>query len=322
MTGFARSLISSFLFVLATIMLFWPLIFFIAKMFKKEAAKKKEEEAQKDAWENPQLQTPPVAPTKKPKKPVDPDDIQISGPIPLADDADVSQSKTQPIPVVSEAPVLSGGGSPPTETKILHVQDHILESFYRKISDPKSYDWQSFPDDFRSQFGADAMPIFEAYVAYDTEKISPGLSEARYFVDPVWVREKTYLETNLEIGGGILVASNGNFVFKTTVIRFLGDAKKEDIKQVLEGGFYEYMDMWTHTRGVISPFSSFIPLNPFDPEPKVFFFAHKDILVRCHGGVHVSVRFPRGLGQVGSFSLKIEFPGIIVRPNYKQPKYG
>ena len=321
MTDFERGLVGIFLYALALAMIVSTFVFWLIEKVKKIAKEKKEEEAQKDAWENPRLRVPsvssapPVPPAKKPKKPVDPDDIQISGPIPLADDADVSQSKTQPIPVVS------GGGTPAPETKILQVQDHILESFYRKIADPKSYDWTRLPDEFRMRFGINAMPLFEPYVVYDTGSITPNLIEMTYFMVPMGQAGKTALETNLLVGGVFCMTPQGDFAFKTTVIRFTGDAKKEDIKKVMESGVYDFMDGATNTRPIQSPLSTFVPLNPFDQEPKVFFLAHKDVFLREHHWVHAFIRFPRGLGPIGLFELKIEIPGITVRPNYKQIKY-
>jgi hypothetical protein len=284
-------------------------------MLKKPKESKKEEtqeEAQKDAWENPRLLVPPV---RKPSKPVDPDDIQISGPIPIIGTEDVSHSKTQPIPVVGVV-----GGGKEVETKVLQVQDHILESFYRKLADPKSYDWKDLPDDFRNSFGADVMPVFEPHIIYDTGNIMPMLSEMRYFEIPHGSCGKTLLETNVNVGGALsssLLLGYGSFVHKTTVIRFIGDAKKEDIRQVLEGGVYEYIDSYSHIRGVLCPLSTFAPLNPFDPEPKVFFLVHKTILAREYGYVDVAVRFPRGLGPIGLFSLRIEFPGLSIKRSHK-----
>jgi hypothetical protein len=312
MSDFERGAFAIFCYTVAGVAIISLFVSIILEKVK-ERAKKKQEEAQKDAWENPQLQAPPVVPAKKAKKPVDPDDIQISGPIPIITEEDVSQSKTQPIPVVTE-----GAAS---ETKILQVQDHILESFYRKISDPKSYDWNDLPDDFRARFGINAMPMFGAYAAYDTGKITPNLTEVTYFMIPIGQAGKTALETNLMVGGVIVLSPHTGFVFKTTVIRFTGDVKKEDIKRVLEGGVYEFMDGSTHTRPIQSPLSTFVPLNPFDQEPKVFFLVHKDVFLRDYSWAHASVLFPRGLGPVGLFELKIELPGITVRPNYKPVQY-
>lgn len=252
-----------------------------------------------------------ASPRKPPPKPVDPNDIQISGPIPIiGSEEDVSQSKTQPIPV------LSGEAS---ETKVLQIQDHILESFYRKLADPKTYDWSCIPEDARIRFNPSRGIIFEPYVPYDTNDIAPKLVEMMYFMIPMGQCGKTQLETNLQMGSCLSYAPMGDFAHQTTVIRFIGNASKDDIKNVLESGLYELLDCSTHMLAVQSPLSSFVPLNPFDQDPKVFFLTHKTVFVREYHCVNGFVRFPHGLGPpMGLFKLKIELPGLKMRPNWSR----
>jgi len=244
------------------------------------------------------------------RPPADPDDIQISGDIPLVGSEDIHQSKTQPIPMI-----VPGGGE-----KII-VSDHVLFSFYQKLADPKSYDIRRLiGDKIQFRYGIGSQRIgdvsgvieaarFEPYIPYDTMTIPNKTTEACLFMVPCGQGGKTQAQTNLQCGG-VLVFQPHLFIFKTFVLRFMGDSPREDRNRVLEQGVLRMVD--GGYRNVLeTSLAMFAPLNPFDPDPKAFFLLGSEILIGGYDYDRWDMVFPRGLqGLSKEVTVRIELPGI------------
>lgn len=243
---------------------------------------------------------------EEPSPPADPNDIQISGPIPIIGKEDVHQSKTQPIPKVT------------LEGEKIVVSDHVLFSFYQKLTDPKAYDIAKLCRTRRQGYQpynvdnldyAISVASFEPHVAYDTTRISIGVSELSYFRIPSGQAGKTQVDTNTYVGG-VLVFQPFQFFWKAIVLRFMGEVKKLDRQLVLERGLFRLVDGMTSRMRLDLPLSMFAPLNPFDTDPKAFFHLSGEFMLCGHDYIDAGIYFPNGVAPSEEITLRVEIPGI------------
>jgi hypothetical protein len=252
----------------------------------------------------------PVAPKTVRRVVGNPDDMVISGDVPIIGEEDVHQSKTQPIPTVGMIDTIDAtitGGGATGYAQPLQVQDHILQSFYEKLYNPKNYDlsWLS-ADDPPKRFGR--------YIAYDTVEIHTNAIENNFFVSglsqPYGTSYKTRLETNV-YGYGMIGTPHEHFIFSATIVRFEDDVDPDYLRKM---AFFELHDQNSYRTPVAVPLSSFVPLNPFDQKPRVFFHVHEQIVVRM-ACMTAKMSFPKGLGLTAPVHVRIELVGITVSCN-------
>jgi len=225
-----------------------------------------------------------------------------------------------------EIPMMGIRQGPPSLPPIVD-----MTFFYRMTGDWKRYDLFPLKRDpiYSSPYMGNLKAKIEPYRFYDAKGVGAEGRQLVFFNGPSNQEgeRRSLLETNAEGPGGSLFGyPSRRFVFSTTVLRVSPDYRKV-MKDLLWSGVYRFSTTYnSEPYDVSMPLSSFVPLNPLDPEPMVFAAIHRQFIIAENQIVLALIEFPKG-EDFGGYGIVLELPGILVwpaapvyyRPGQKEP---
>jgi len=186
--------------------------------------------------------------------------------------------------------------------------------FYRMTGDWKRYDLFPLKRDpifGSSPYMGNLKAKIEPYRFYDYEgarvRNADGSTGLKYFAPTG--EKRSLLKTNAESPGCLLMYPSRRFVFSATVLRVSPDYRGV-MEELLWSGVYRFSFGKSE---VVMPLSSFVPLNPLDPEPMVFVAVHRQFIIAENQVVQAYIEFPKG-ESFGGYGIGLELPGILVNP--------